>query len=48
MTAAVRGMTMLRKATMSSRNDSPTTERKKIGILAWSTLAKSTWIAVMP
>ena len=48
MAAAVSGMTMQRKATISSRNDSPMTARKKIGILACSTLAKSTWIAVMP
>ena len=47
-TAAVSGMTRLRNAIISSRNDRPTTATMNSGILAASTFAKSTRIAVWP
>ena len=48
MTAAVSGMTTLRNAISSSRNDSPTTAAMNSGILADSTWVKSTETAVCP
>ena len=48
MTAAVSGMTRLRNAMSSSRNDSPTTTAMNSGILRPRTFAKSTLIAVSP
>ena len=48
MAAETSGITMLRKTTASSRNDSKTTSPMNRGSLADSTWAKSTKIAVVP